>query len=83
MLQHIIVHENDLGGQGKEMLTRKQWVKRVGSPQWLNSQRKKLRKDPFPKLSQLITTNPNSIPNIEICSPGFYALAVSPIYCSY
>lgn len=51
MLQHIIVNENDLGGQGKEMLARKQWVKRVGNPQWLNSQRKKLRKDPLPKLS--------------------------------
>lgn len=37
---------NDLGGQRKEMLPREGAGKSRGSPQWLNLQRRKLRKDP-------------------------------------
>lgn len=36
----------DLGGQGKEMLFRKQSAKRDWSPPWLDHQRKERGKDP-------------------------------------
>lgn len=37
----------DLGGQGREVLPKKQLEKRRGSSQRLNGKRRKIRKDPL------------------------------------